>query len=365
MPTYNHGKYIHEAVLSVLNQSYRNIELIICDNASTDETPEIIHSISDSRIKYYRNDKNIGPGGNIDLCLSHAIGQYIAFLASDDLFAPTKLQKQIEILQTHPEVGAVLTHASVINEDGKPFEDENHFYFNIFEKTNRSREQWLNYFFYQGNCLCLPSSLVRRSVVQDIGYLDSRFVQLPDLDFWIRVCKQKEIYIIEEKLTKYRVRAGDQNISGNNLANQMRSPIEHQWVLNEFLNLDTPEAYIVIFPEIYNESATPESVEEAKFLLARHALKTKQNHLIYFAINTIFRTMQSPSVRMEIERKYNYSLNQWYEDIKTPDPFHILTLREASKALAKAKETAPHKCNLWHKVVRLLTKIKKMKDRLA
>lgn len=84
IPTYNSGEFLSEAIQSVLDQSFQNFELIISDNASEDNTTEIVNAFNDSRIQYYRNKKNIGMYENFNHCLDLAEGEYIKFLCATD-----------------------------------------------------------------------------------------------------------------------------------------------------------------------------------------------------------------------------------------------------------------------------------------
>ena len=99
MPSYNTASYIKESIQSVLNQTYTNWELIIVDDCSTDETDEVINTITDSRIKYFKNKENSGAAMSRNKALREARGQWVAFLDSDDLWMPNKLEKQINFMK--------------------------------------------------------------------------------------------------------------------------------------------------------------------------------------------------------------------------------------------------------------------------
>ena len=99
MPSYNTAKYIKESINSVLAQTYMKWELIIVDDCSTDNTDEVIASISDERIKYIKNDKNSGAAVSRNRALREATGKWIAFLDSDDIWHPKKLEKQISFMK--------------------------------------------------------------------------------------------------------------------------------------------------------------------------------------------------------------------------------------------------------------------------
>lgn len=99
MPAYNTGKYIKDSIESVLVQTYQNWELLIIDDASTDNTADVIASFNDSRIKYFKNEKNLGGALSRNRALREAKGKWIAFLDSDDIWLPEKLERQISFMQ--------------------------------------------------------------------------------------------------------------------------------------------------------------------------------------------------------------------------------------------------------------------------
>ena len=113
-------------------------------------------------------------------------GKYIAIQHSDDIWEPDKLHRQVAFLDMHPDCGACFTWVQVVDEAGRPFLDSTDFYYDIFDQPNRTRHEWLNFFFYKGNALCHPSVLIRRQCFEECGYYRYGLVQLPDFDMWIR-----------------------------------------------------------------------------------------------------------------------------------------------------------------------------------
>ena len=101
MPSFNMASYIAESIRSVLNQTYTNWELIIVDDCSTDNTAEIVSSFNDSRIRYFKNEKNSGAAISRNLAFREARGEYVAFLDSDDLWREDKLEKQIHFMESN------------------------------------------------------------------------------------------------------------------------------------------------------------------------------------------------------------------------------------------------------------------------
>ena len=99
MPSYNTGRYIAESIRSVLAQTYTLWELIIVDDCSTDDTHEVVKTFNDSRIRFIKNEKNCGAALTRNRAIREANGEWIAFLDSDDLWAPDKLEKQLAFMK--------------------------------------------------------------------------------------------------------------------------------------------------------------------------------------------------------------------------------------------------------------------------
>lgn len=126
MPVYNCEKYISESIQSVLSQTFKNFELIISDNASSDRTEEICREFAsqDSRIRYYQNDHNIGLGPNHNRAFELARGKYFKWFHGDDLLAPEYLEKCVSVLESDPSIILCYTREIEIDEEGKPFGSE-------------------------------------------------------------------------------------------------------------------------------------------------------------------------------------------------------------------------------------------------
>ena len=120
IPVYNREDLIEDSIRSAQNQTYKNREIIVVDNASTDRTAQIVKSLAakDSTIHFHENKKNLGPVGNWKQCLKHATGEYVKFLWSDDLIEPDFMDKCISSLEENPDAGFVFTKVKIFNERG-------------------------------------------------------------------------------------------------------------------------------------------------------------------------------------------------------------------------------------------------------
>jgi glycosyltransferase involved in cell wall biosynthesis len=121
IPTYNRKDLVLESLESAVNQTYKNIEVIVVDNNSTDGTFEVLKKFAalHSNVKVYKNEENIGPVRNWQRCLDYATGEYVKILWSDDLIAPTFIEKTLPYLMENENVGFSFTNTEVFDETGK------------------------------------------------------------------------------------------------------------------------------------------------------------------------------------------------------------------------------------------------------
>ncbi len=303
IPSYNHEKFIAEAIQSILNQTYQDFEIVITDDCSSDNSVKIIKQFTDPRIRLFCNTENQGCSTTTTNCIKQAKGKYIAVLNSDDVFLPDKLSRQVAYLETHNHCAAVFSHAQVIHENGDPFTDSDNYYVQVFSQKNKTRHEWLNLFFYHGNCLCHPSILIRKECFDRIGLYDSRLAQLDDFDMWVRVCLNYEIHILQEPLIKFRVLNNNKNASAPRPDTLSRLPWEHRMVLNNFLQINSVSEFNLIFPEIKIKDTTDHRL--IPYYLAQAALTVKQPMHNHFAIQTLFNLMAE--FPQELKENFNFT----------------------------------------------------------
>ena len=191
-PAYNSEKFIAETILSVLAQSYQDWEMIIVDDGSTDRTSEIVSSFQekDSRIKYFYNATNKGSAFSRNLALQNAKGKWIAFLDSDDLWHPEKLEKQIEFM-TKNGIHFSYTSYCEIDESSK----EKGVLISgpkvISEKMMRA--------------YCWPGCLTVMYEAEKIGLIQSVDLEInEEYAMWIKASKKNDCHLLDENLAKYR-----------------------------------------------------------------------------------------------------------------------------------------------------------------
>lgn len=196
MPSFQCGPFIRESIQSVIAQSYRDWELLIVDDCSTDETQVVVAEMMalDSRIRYIRNERNMGAAYSRNLALRVASGRWIAFLDSDDLWASDKLERQVAFME---ENGYSFTYHkySVIDESGRPM--------GMVVGGKRCVSKWDMY------ACCWPGCL---SVMYDrdkVGLIQIAEVRKNnDTAMWLKVVETASCYLLPANLASYRHRQG-------------------------------------------------------------------------------------------------------------------------------------------------------------
>jgi sugar O-acyltransferase (sialic acid O-acetyltransferase NeuD family) len=315
MAAYNHEKYVAHAIESVLAQTFGDFEFIIIDDGSDDGTADVIRRFKDPRIKTQYSAQNCGAIFTKNKCLDLSRGAYIAILNSDDAFSPDKLEKQVKFLNENPRYGVVLSDALIIDDNGNPFTDTGHPYYNIFSQPNRSRFEWLRRFFYEGNCLCIPSALIRRECYETVGRPDSRYIQLPDLDFWIRICLHYDIHIIQDKLTQFRVRDNDANASSPRPENIQRTLWEYSKVLRRYLAISQEDELLSVFPEAIRFSGRyPIEQDVIPFVIASLAIDAGDRPYMHaFALDVIFEALGNAAHARKLYERYGFGYKEFIE----------------------------------------------------
>jgi len=333
LTSYNHAKYLREAIDSVLQQTFRDFELIIWDDASIDESWQIITSYTDPRIQIFRNETTKRIEYLRTAISEIANGEYIAIHHSDDVWEPQKLEKQVAFLDANPQIGAVFTQAQIINEDGRPLQDPNHFYYKIFEQPNRTRHEWLNFFFYQGNALCHPSVLIRKLCYEKCGLYRYGLAQSPDFDMWVRLCLKYEIHVLPEKLVRFRVRSLEANTSGNRPEVRARGQFEYLQVQTNYTELATFEELKQVFPTA--EKYARAGGEDLGFILGMVALETKSYKFTeLFGLNLLFEALNDPRRANKIKELYNFTQNDFILLTGKHDVFSKLWIEELTIRVA-------------------------------
>jgi glycosyltransferase involved in cell wall biosynthesis len=205
IPTYNRADYLPLAVRSALSQSFRDLEVLILDDASTDRSPEVVQELlHDPRVKYIKHPINVGINANRNSGLARARGEYVAMLDSDDVWLDNgKLESQVEVLDADPACGLVGTFAKVLDSEGRaigtlaPYTDH--------DRICRSllvRNQFVH-----------SSVLLRKRALDRAGWYDTSIPIWEDYELWLRLANAATVCNLPLPMTGYRRHSGNISLS--------------------------------------------------------------------------------------------------------------------------------------------------------
>lgn len=225
MPSYNTAKYISETINSVLAQTYCNWELIIVDDCSTDNTDEIVAPfLADKRIKYIKNDKNSGAAVSRNRALREAEGRWIAFLDSDDLWLPEKLEKQIAFMEKN---GYGFSYTNYLEIDEKSRETG----ITVTGPKKITKRKMYDY--------CWPGCLTVMYDASIIGMIQITDIKKNnDYAMWLRAIQKSNCYLFDEVTAKYRKRTG--SISNHSYLKLVK------WHYSLFRNAEQKNAFVSV-----------------------------------------------------------------------------------------------------------------------
>ena len=238
IPTYNRSQYICEAIDGALEQTYKNIEIIVVDDGSTDSTKDVLTKYG-SNVKYiYQN--NAGPSVARNSGIKQSKGELLAFLDSDDIWLPQKLEKQLELIQQSPNIGLVSCGSYDIDSSGniisKPIIRRNYENMDILIKTLILRNV------VGGGSI----PLVRRECFDKLGLFSEDIIICEDRDMWIRIAKNYKIKFIEEPLIKYRIHGTNLNKDVTRIKENGRKLVERNVDKKDFLFKRKAYSYLYI-----------------------------------------------------------------------------------------------------------------------
>lgn len=203
IPTFNGAGYLYQAVESVLAQNYQDFEIVIVDNCSTDQTVTVVEDLqkkSNRRIRFYKNDRNIGLVGNFNKCLEYAQGTHIKFLCVDDLLLPGCLEQMVAALDAHQTVTLVCGGRLIINETGEKLGLKQYPSRDIMIRGSKAITRCL----FGKNYIGEPTAVMFRK--SDLtGHFREDLPQLVDMEMWFRLLEQGDLLNIKGPLCAIRL----------------------------------------------------------------------------------------------------------------------------------------------------------------
>jgi len=247
IPAYNHEKYVAQAIKSVINQHYKNWELIVIDDGSTDATGQICDGFAGHDQIQVIHQSNSGLSNVLNKALDLAKGSYFGFLPSDDMFYPEKLLVQVDFLENHPELAGVGGQQTLIDASGQPIDDE-------------EMKQWFSYIpssrpdfllkLLERNFVPAPSMLLKTDLVKKAGGFDPDLRFMQDYDLWFRLLKSHDMKLLPRPLIFYRWHGGNLTYRATDETEEERGRVfEKAAKLLEITDL-YPELWTELRPEV-------------------------------------------------------------------------------------------------------------------
>jgi len=201
VPTYNREHLLKETIESILNQTFKDFELIIVDNYSSDNTEDVVKSYNNHRIRYFKNQNNGIIAINRNFGIEKSRGEYIGLCDDDDIWMPDKLEKQLSEFEKDEKIGLVCTNGMNFNENGD---------FGLVHKNSLNDDDFKFESIVIKNPIISSSILIKKSVINDVGMMDEEpeFFGAEDNCLWIKTAKKYKVKYIDLPLIKYRTHSG-------------------------------------------------------------------------------------------------------------------------------------------------------------
>tara|TARA_B100000315_G_C14508419_1_gene555787 strand:- start:210 stop:1205 length:996 start_codon:yes stop_codon:yes gene_type:complete len=304
MPVYNGSQYLSETIHSIINQTYSEFEIIIIDDASNDNSIDIISKFKNERIILRQNDSNLGQAESENIGLRMAKGTYIARMDQDDLMMPDRLEKQVQFLDSHPDIAAVGSQYYCIDSSG-----------NLIKKLRWPVGIEANLFYIiSGNVpIGDPGVLYRKDVILNLGGYSTKYIPSEDYDLWLRMyLNGYRCDNIADFLTKYRIHSSQVSVVNN------KKQIENH-------NL----AFINFYNNLNKIKANPEMINNYLNLLRNKENLAKNNIKTIF--NIFFTLLNNFSINNNLTNKskrniFIYFINSIKDKIAILDIIEIIKI---------------------------------------
>jgi teichuronic acid biosynthesis glycosyltransferase TuaG len=194
IPVYNHQEFVGDAIESVLAQNYNSLEVLVVDDGSTDNTATVVRNFG-NRVRYFYKN-NGGTSSALNVGIKCARGTHVCWLSSDDMFLPTKIQKQIKLFENHPGLGMVYTDWYETDEQANIKK--------LFRSPDLLTRNQAALTLLKGNCINGSTVMIKSDCFKKVGYFKENYLQAHDHEMWLRLCRYFRFGHIPEPLLLYR-----------------------------------------------------------------------------------------------------------------------------------------------------------------
>src|SRR6185437_10074009 len=248
---FNHGKYIRQAIQSVLEQTHHDLEVVVVNDGSTDNTAEVLNRIADPRVRIF-HQANMGPSMAANRALSECRGKYVAIMAGDDLLPPNRIDRQLgEYLKGGSRI--LFAQAEFIDDEGNP-SNTDRYHTNLTPAMGRAAV--LRRLFEGRAPAFILTLFTEASILKGLGqYCDPALYQMQDSELLIRLAKKYEFCYLNEKLYRFRLRRGDLNLSGWDPFKLIRTRNEFYLLMRNFFDDIPADLFKEMFADLVRNPA--------------------------------------------------------------------------------------------------------------
>jgi len=233
IPSYNCGAFIGKTIQSVLDQTCQDFEIVVVDDCSTDNSEEVVRSFKDPRIRFSKNERNIGMVPNTNKALKLAKGEFVGILHPDDYYAPKMIETALKAFSENPDVGFTYSSYVVVDENDKIVTRVKLCDYN---KTFRSKEGFKKLAIR--NYASPSAVLFRRKCYEDVGPFDEEFPYPNDWNMWLRISLKYDSACLSDYLCYYRMH--ERSVS-TLLYNSFETAVQEYYMLKKFQKKVDPE----------------------------------------------------------------------------------------------------------------------------
>ena len=319
---YNAEKYIAKTLDSICGQTYKNLQIIVVDDCSTDNTAKIVEGFEDGRIELYRLERNGHISNANNQAYSHIKGEYMVHCDADDIMEPNLIEKAVGFLEANAEYGACFCQMKVIDQNGNSASEEFSWLEDIFRVDARSQADFIRLFFDLSNHLLHSGATIRSGVIREIGSHNLSMCYLHDFDYWVRLIRKYPINVIQEPLIQYRMDTSGEHNSDMNHAKTLAHDNEYARIIYSMIDNCPDDLFLEAFADrlILSGEHTHKEVElEKAFLLKRGLRLLPENHILsILKFSQLFKDDEYVDLARE---KFNFTVRDLYK-LQSCEVFH-------------------------------------------